>query len=98
MSCRLTPLISPQMAELEKRLAQLETMVRCEPDSQVRAQGLLPCHSPPRHPAPLMQFPSLQNPLLVGLKGTSLMVSQAGAGGHVGSLSPHPVPIALEGV
>uniref|UniRef100_A0A8B9FXN4 Dynactin subunit 2 n=1 Tax=Amazona collaria TaxID=241587 RepID=A0A8B9FXN4_9PSIT len=39
--------ISLQMAELEKRLAQLEATVRCEPDSQ--------------------------NPLLVGLKGTSLM-------------------------
>ncbi|XP_074931704.1 dynactin subunit 2-like [Phalacrocorax aristotelis] len=36
-----------KMAELEKRLAQLEATVRCEPDSQ--------------------------NPLLVGLKGTSLM-------------------------
>ncbi|XP_057265663.1 dynactin subunit 2 [Pezoporus wallicus] len=38
---------SAKMAELEKRLAQLEATVRCEPDSQ--------------------------NPLLVGLKGTSLM-------------------------
>ncbi|XP_015742422.1 dynactin subunit 2 [Coturnix japonica] len=36
-----------KVAELEKRLAQLEAMVRCEPDSQ--------------------------NPLLVGLKGTSLV-------------------------
>ncbi|KAM6394895.1 dynactin subunit 2 [Rhynochetos jubatus] len=36
-----------KIAELEKRLAQLEATVRCEPDSQ--------------------------NPLLVGLKGTSLM-------------------------
>ncbi|XP_025001044.1 dynactin subunit 2 isoform X1 [Gallus gallus] len=36
-----------KIAELEKRLAQLEAMVRCEPDSQ--------------------------NPLLVGLKGTSLV-------------------------
>ncbi|KAK4806736.1 hypothetical protein QYF61_007540 [Mycteria americana] len=36
-----------KMAELEKRLAQLEATVRCEPDSQ--------------------------NPLLVGLKGTSLV-------------------------
>ncbi|KAM9252233.1 dynactin subunit 2 [Cariama cristata] len=36
-----------KIAELEKRLAQLEVMVRCEPDSQ--------------------------NPLLVGLKGTSLV-------------------------
>lgn len=26
----------PQIAELEKRLAQLEAAVRCEPDSQVR--------------------------------------------------------------
>ncbi|KAM6038693.1 dynactin subunit 2-like [Theristicus caerulescens] len=38
---------STKMAELEKRLAQLEATVRCEPDSQ--------------------------NPLLVGLKGTSLV-------------------------
>ncbi|XP_030366504.1 dynactin subunit 2 isoform X2 [Strigops habroptila] len=38
---------SAKMAELEKRLAQLEATVRCEPDSQ--------------------------NPLLVGLKGTSLV-------------------------
>ena len=69
--------------------------MRCEPESQVRGQGLLPCHSPAPHPAPLMQFPSPQHPLSVGLKGTSLMVSQAGAGGHAGSLSPHPVPRAL---
>ncbi|KAM6038716.1 dynactin subunit 2-like [Theristicus caerulescens] len=38
---------SAKMAELEKRLAQLEATVRCEPDSQ--------------------------NPLLVGMKGTSLV-------------------------
>ncbi|KAM6038715.1 uncharacterized protein LJ206_020665 [Theristicus caerulescens] len=38
---------STKMAELEKRLAQLEATVRCEPDSQ--------------------------NPLLVGMKGTSLV-------------------------
>ncbi|KAM4643965.1 dynactin subunit 2 isoform 1-T1 [Amazona ochrocephala] len=64
---------SARMAELEKRLAQLEATVRCEPDSQVRGVGgLLPRPSCP-HPAPLMQFPSPQNPLLVGLKGTSLM-------------------------
>ena len=95
MSRRLTPSSPPQIAELEKRLAQLEATVRCEPESQVRGQGLLPCHSPAPHPAPLMQFPSPQHPLSVGLKGTSLMVSQAGAGGHAGSLSPHPVPRAL---
>ncbi|OXB56715.1 hypothetical protein ASZ78_006909 [Callipepla squamata] len=42
-----------KIAELEKRLAQLEAMVRCEPDSQ--------------------RISSPQNPLLVGLKGTSLV-------------------------
>ncbi|XP_064930859.1 dynactin subunit 2 isoform X3 [Columba livia] len=62
-----------KIAELEKRLAQLEATVRCEPHSQVRGQELLPCRSPPPHPAPLMQFTSPQNPLLVGLKGTSLV-------------------------
>ncbi|RLV76455.1 hypothetical protein DV515_00016959 [Chloebia gouldiae] len=46
---------TPQVSELEKRLALLEAAMRCEHDSQVRAQ----------------------NPLLVGLKGSSLMVSQA---------------------
>ncbi|XP_014116091.1 PREDICTED: dynactin subunit 2 isoform X2 [Pseudopodoces humilis] len=42
---------SAKVSELEKRLAQLEAAMRCEPDSQV----------------------SSQNPLLVGLKGSSLM-------------------------
>ncbi|KAK2529544.1 Dctn2 [Columba guinea] len=49
-----------KIAELEKRLAQLEATVRCEPHSQ--------------------------NPLLVGLKGTSLV----GQSGNAAICSPHP--------
>uniref|UniRef100_A0A8B9NCH4 Dynactin subunit 2 n=1 Tax=Accipiter nisus TaxID=211598 RepID=A0A8B9NCH4_9AVES len=59
-----------KITELEKRLAQLEATVQCEPDSQ--------------------------NPLLVGPKGTSLVVSQAmklgvgSAGFGVSPLLPPP--------
>lgn len=50
-----TPLLlspPPQIAELEKRLAQLEATVRCEPDSQVRGRGS--CPPPPRILPPIL--------------------------------------------
>lgn len=47
---------TPQVSELEKRLAQLEAAVRCEPDSQVSAQvrgAALPPFLPLCYPHPL---------------------------------------------
>ncbi|RLV76463.1 hypothetical protein DV515_00016951 [Chloebia gouldiae] len=69
---------TPQVSELEKRLALLEAAMRCEHDSQVRAQvrgAALPpsCHSPTPvlylpPPAPLTPFPPTE-PTAGGAEG-----------------------------
>lgn len=89
---------TPKIAELEKRLAQLEATVRCEPDSQVRGRGCRPAPRPAPRLAPRLtpiSFPT--EPAAGGAEGHQPGGESGRAGGLEGSLSLHPVPRALGG-